>query len=114
VCPKVTGQFALRALGVQDDRWWGGVELDAPRDKDDLTSVPAGLAEWKRYLAAEYFRSYRRGLPAPPRPSPTPVEAPRAVETPAPDSGGDERRDDDGDPERGNGDGRGRDNDRDD
>jgi membrane peptidoglycan carboxypeptidase len=84
-CRSVKGQFVLTALAQQTDDWWGGIHLDRPREAKDLTSVPSGLDEWKRYLATEYFRQYGGGSGSggAPRPTPT-IVAPAAPPPPGP------------------------------
>lgn len=99
-CRTVKGMFVLEALAKQTDRWWGGEELDAPRDARSLTSVPAGLDEWRTYLANEYLRRYGGGggsRPATPAASPTGEAAPATPEpvveaTPEPERGRDRDR----------------------
>jgi membrane peptidoglycan carboxypeptidase len=97
-CRTVKGMFVLDALAKQTDRWWGGELLAEPRTPRSLTSIPAGLDEWKTYLANEYLRRYGGGggggggsgsrpstpVTAPPQAAPT-APAPIVEATPEPE-----------------------------
>ncbi len=60
-CPSVTGLFAEDALSRQGDDWWGGQKLSSPMPLPDrLARIPLEITGWKRYLAAEYLRTFGR------------------------------------------------------
>ncbi|HET6614554.1 MAG TPA: transglycosylase domain-containing protein [Dehalococcoidia bacterium] len=72
-CRTVTGRFAKQALDHVAN-WWGGREVSAD-SAVSLTSIPADITGWQRYLATEYLGRYfgasapRQQQAAPPRQS---------------------------------------------
>jgi membrane peptidoglycan carboxypeptidase len=88
-CPSVTGLFAAQSLvRANDEGWWGGQELVSAYGMDNR-GIPAEITDWKRYVAEEYVRIYRRSSGAV-RSVPTPTAvpnsqaAPPAAQQPAP------------------------------
>lgn len=75
-CPtSVKGIFATKALDRDQDRWWGGQDVDAGQDPNKIPPEITGL---KRSLAEEYMRRFapQRRAPAPPPVAPE-QQAPR-------------------------------------
>ena len=114
-CPSVRGLFAAQALArAADDRWWGGQELTSAFALDSR-GVPSEITDWKRYIAEEYLRTYRRSAgtgsaraaptPAPNTQSAPPEPTPPASQPPPESDGGGNGNGNNG---NGNGNGRGR------
>jgi membrane peptidoglycan carboxypeptidase len=91
-CRSVTGTFAAEALAKQDEGTWGGADIEGTiSTRDAVASIPAGISEWKRYLAQEYLRSFGGRAPSRSAPAPAPTTAPAPpAAPPAENEGGGE------------------------